>query len=149
MARPRRSDETRLRLLDEGVAAFLAHGYHGAGLAEVLARHPRLKAIVAHMGTPEYDDFLALAHRYPNVGLDTTMAFTDFVERMSPYPRELLPQLTDLGLAGKLYFGSDFPNIPDEYSHQLDSLERLGLGDDWLRAVLWGNASALFDQPGA
>jgi predicted TIM-barrel fold metal-dependent hydrolase len=118
-------------------------------LAEVLARHPRLKAIVAHMGTPEYDDFLALAHRYPNVGLDTTMAFTDFVERMSPYPRELLPQLTDLGLAGKVYFGSDFPNIPYEYSHQLDSLERLGLGDDWLRAVLWGNASALFDQPGA
>jgi predicted TIM-barrel fold metal-dependent hydrolase len=118
-------------------------------LAEVLARHPRLTAIVAHLGTPEYAEFLGLAERYPNVGLDTTMAFTDFVERMSPFPRELMPRLTDLGLAGKVYFGSDFPNLPSEYSHPLESLARLELGEDWLRAVLWGNASALFDQPGA
>jgi len=36
MARPRQSETTRQRLLDEGVAAFLEHGYHGTGLKEVL-----------------------------------------------------------------------------------------------------------------
>jgi len=36
MARPRQSETTRQRLLDEGVAAFLEHGFHGTGLKEVL-----------------------------------------------------------------------------------------------------------------
>ena len=38
MARPRLSEPTRQRLLDEGVAAFLEQGYHGTGLKEVLDR---------------------------------------------------------------------------------------------------------------
>lgn len=60
-------------------------------VARVLARHPRLRLIVAHMGMPEYEDFLDLAERYPEVRLDTTMAFTGFSERMSPFPRRALP----------------------------------------------------------
>jgi TetR/AcrR family transcriptional repressor of nem operon len=36
MARPRQSEATRQRLLEEGVAAFLEHGFHGTGLKEVL-----------------------------------------------------------------------------------------------------------------
>lgn len=38
MARPRRSDETRERLLQEGVESFLTHGYHGSGLQQMLDR---------------------------------------------------------------------------------------------------------------
>lgn len=38
MAKPRQSETTRKRLLDEGVAAFLEQGYHGTGLKEVLDR---------------------------------------------------------------------------------------------------------------
>jgi predicted TIM-barrel fold metal-dependent hydrolase len=40
--------------------------------------------------------------------------------------------------------GSDFPNIPYSYTHQIEALERLDLGDDWLRAVLWENGARLF-----
>jgi len=40
----------------------------------------------------------------------------------------------------KVLLGSDFPNIPYPYAHQLQALARLELGDDWLRAVCWGNA---------
>ena len=40
---------------------------------------------------PRYGDFLDLAAQYPSVMLDTTMAFTDFVERTMPFPRERLP----------------------------------------------------------
>jgi TetR/AcrR family transcriptional repressor of nem operon len=36
MARPRLSELTRQRLLSEGVAAFLEHGYHGTGIKQVL-----------------------------------------------------------------------------------------------------------------
>jgi len=113
-------------------------------VAELLARHPRLPLVIAHAGAPEYAEFLDLAERYEHVGLDTTMAFTDFFAEMgAPYPDALLPRLRDLGLAGKVYLGSDFPNIPYPYATQLDALERLDLGEDWLQAVLWGNAAAL------
>ena len=115
-------------------------------IARVLARHPRLRLIVAHLGMPEYEDFLDLAERYGEVRLDTTMAFTDFSERLAPFPRRALPRLAALG--DRILLGSDFPNIPYPYLHQLHALERLDLGDAWLRAVCHDNAARLFGLPG-
>ena len=112
-----------------------------APFGEVLARHPRLTAVVAHMGLPDYRAFLDLATRYDRVHLDTTMAFTDFTERMAPWPRELTPRLVDL--ADRVLLGSDFPNTPYPYSHQLEGLGRLDLPDDVLRAVLHDNGARL------
>ncbi|WP_245984392.1 amidohydrolase family protein [Streptomyces tateyamensis] len=111
-------------------------------IARVLARHPRLRLIVAHLGMPEYAEFLDLAEEYDELRLDTTMAFTDFAERLMPFPRPDLPRLAALG--DRVLLGSDFPNIPYPYLHQLQALERLGLGDDWLRAVCHDNAAELF-----
>ena len=79
----------------------------------------------------------SLAETYPNVHLDTTMALTQFTESLAPYPRELRPRMA--ALQDKVVLGSDFPNIPYEYAVQLEALERLDLGDDWLRAVCWEN----------
>lgn len=115
-----------------------------APVAALLVRHPRLRLVIAHAGAPEYADFLALAETHERVALDTTMAFTPFFEEMGgAYPPELLPRLRDLGLAGKVHLGSDFPNIPYPYATQLEALVRLDLGDDWLRAVCWDNPAAL------
>lgn len=111
-------------------------------IGRVLARHPRLRLVIAHMGLPEYEDFLDLAERYDEVRLDTTMAFTDFSERMAPFPRRALPRLA--GLGDRILLGSDFPNIPYPYSHQLAALERLELGDEWLRGVCHDNGARLF-----
>ena len=140
-------------LLAEAGAPVVLHAGSGpvgtrhtgpAPVAELLRRHPRLTLVIAHAGAPEYADFLGLAERHERVGLDTTMAFTDFFTEMGvPYPDALLPRLRDLGLAGKVFFGSDFPNIPYDYEHQVEALERLDLGEDWLRAVTWDNAVAL------
>ncbi|WP_370154239.1 amidohydrolase family protein [Streptacidiphilus sp. EB129] len=110
-------------------------------IAALLARHPRLRLVVAHMGMPEYSDFLDLADRYPGVHLDTTMAFTDFSERDAPFPRAQRRRLLDRG--DRILFGSDFPNIPYSYAHALDALARLDLGDDWLRGVCHDNADRL------
>ncbi|WP_406393557.1 amidohydrolase family protein [Streptomyces sp. NBC_00887] len=111
-------------------------------VGRLLSRHPRLRLVVAHMGMPEYAEFLALAAVYPGVRLDTTMAFTDFSEDLTPFPAVERGRLADLG--DRILLGTDFPNIPYPYAHQLHALERLGLGDAWLRAVCHGNASALF-----
>jgi uncharacterized protein len=105
----------------------------------LLRRFPRLALVIAHMGAPECAEFLALAERYDEVRLDTTMVFTDF---FPPYPGELVPRLRDL--QPRILLGSDFPTIPYPYAHQLDGLARLDLGDDWLRAVCWENGRRLF-----
>ena len=110
-------------------------------ISEVLARHPALTAIIAHLGAPEYGDFLGLAERHRRVYLDTTMVFTDFLERLAPFPAALLPRLA--AAADRVLLGSDFPNISYPYLHQLQALARLDLGTPWLRAVCYGNATRL------
>ncbi len=110
------------------------------GVAAVLQRHPDLSLIIAHLGAPEFEEFFGLAEKYVNVRLDTTMAFVDFFD--APFPPHLMPQVLDL--QPKILLGTDFPNIPYHYAHQIEVLQQLGLGDDWMRDVLWNNAAGLF-----
>lgn len=117
--------------------AFTGPGPFG----EVLARHPTLTAVIAHMGMPEYDAFLDFAERFDNVHVDTTMCFVDTFGNQEGLGRELAPRLA--ALRDKVILGADFPNIPHDYAHQLEVLERLDLGDDWLRAVCWDNPARL------
>jgi predicted TIM-barrel fold metal-dependent hydrolase len=115
-------------------------------VADLLGSYPRLALVIAHLGAPEYAEFLALAETYERVCLDTTMAFTPFFDSLGgTFPAALLPRLSDL--QPKVLLGSDFPNIPYPYATQLEGLARLDLGDDWLRAVCWENAAGLFGHP--
>ncbi|WP_067708163.1 amidohydrolase family protein [Nocardia yamanashiensis] len=108
----------------------------------LLRRFPRLQLIIAHLGAPEYTDFLDIAAEHDAVLLDTTMNFTDFFEAADPFPASEYPRLRDFG--DRILFGSDFPNIPYPYGHALHALERLNLGDDWLRRVCHDNAARVF-----
>lgn len=112
-------------------------------IERLLARHPRLALVVAHMGMPEYSAFLGLAERYEHVRLDTTMAFTPFVEATMPFPRSESARLIALG--EHILFGSDFPNIPYGYAEAVHHLIDLpGVDDTWRRNVLHDNAAKLF-----
>jgi predicted TIM-barrel fold metal-dependent hydrolase len=112
-------------------------------IRELLTRHPHLRLVVAHMGMPEYGDFLDLCDRYPDVLLDTTMAFTPFVEESMPFPATQRRRLRELG--DRILFGSDFPNIPYPYAEAMGVLTRLdGVDDEWLRGVFHRNGARLF-----
>lgn len=116
-------------------------------IAELMRRHPQLPLVIAHLGMPEYGSFFDLAEQFPNVHLDTCMAFTPYVEeRIAPLPREARSRLADLG--DKIVLGSDFPNIPYPYVEQIDALVNLDLGDTWLRKVLWENGQRLIGPAG-
>jgi hypothetical protein len=113
---------------------------------EVLARHPRLTAVIAHAGLPQYGDALALLPRYPNVHLDTTMVGTAFTQEFAPLPPDWPARIADA--ADRIVLGTDFPNIPYAYAEQLAAIagwasadERLGPG--FLRAVLRDTALKL------
>lgn len=115
-----------------------------ASMARVLARHPRLRLVVAHMGAPEFVEFVDLAGRHERVCLDTSMAFTDFFAdgpHGGRFPQELVARLADL--QDRVLWGSDFPTLPFAYRRQLDEVAELGLGEEWLRSVCWSNALRL------
>lgn len=115
-------------------------------LTEILEHAPELTAVIAHMGGPEYREFLDMTLRYPNLMLDTTMTFTDFMNTLGGgYPADCLEQIALH--PERIVLGTDFPNIPHPYAHQLQALERLGFGDEWLRAVCYENGAALLSLP--
>ena len=120
-------------------------------LARLLARHPRLAVVIAHMGAPEYAEFLALAETHERVRLDTTMVFTEFFDQDAPYPDDLLARLADLG--DRVLLGSDFPTIPYPYLEQLEGLSRLaerhpGLGEGLAASRLLGQRGRPLRHPG-
>lgn len=140
--------------LQDSATPVVIHGGHGpapgrftgpAAMVRLLARFPRLVLVVAHLGMPDYAEFLDLTAAYDGVHLDTTMAFTDFTEANVPFPTAELGRL--LGLGDRVLFGSDFPNIPYPYLHAVDSVIGLDLGATWTRGVLHDNAVRLFDLP--
>lgn len=114
------------------------------GVRRLLADHPDLTLVVAHMGMPDYDAFADLVEDHERVHLDTTMVGTDFMERHAPVPPRFLGRLAEL--RPRVVLGSDFPNIPYPYAHQLEALHRWGLGQDWLRDVLWHNGRRLLGR---
>src|SRR5699024_7012542 len=73
--------------------------------------------------------------------LDTTMFASGYFSspaEVGPAYRERLARLED-----RIVLGSDFPNIPYPYVDQISGLAGLGLGDDWMRSVLWTNGAKL------
>ena len=142
-------------LMAEAGVPVVVHCGHGpypgryTGLdvfGEVLAAHPRLVAVLAHAGMPDYQAALDLVRRYPRVYLDTTMVGVPFSEAFAPLPADWPARLADV--TDRVVLGTDFPNIPYDYATQLRALagwagadERLG--DSFLRAVLYGTPARL------
>ncbi|GAA3851367.1 MULTISPECIES: amidohydrolase family protein [Amycolatopsis] len=142
--------------LAEAGVPVVVHAGHGpergphTGLdvfGEVLARHPRLTAVLAHAGMPEYAEALALVERYPRVHLDTTMVGVPFTEALMPLPPDWTSRLADI--ADRVVLGTDFPNIPYSYATQLRAVAGWAaddrLGDDFLRAVLHDTPAKLLN----
>ena len=107
----------------------------------LLARHPALRLVIAHMGARQFRHYLSLAERHPGVALDTTMVFVGF-GACDPFPARLLPRLE--ALSDRILFGSDFPTIPYPLSHAVLSLLDLPLSGAAKRRMLWDNAARWF-----
>ena len=138
-------------LADAGVPAVV-HCGHGpvagahTGLdvfGEVLAEHPRLPVVLAHAGMPDFAAAVGLVERFPHVHLDTTMVGTAFSERFAPLPADWPARLA--GIADRVVFGSDFPNIPYPFAEQVAAVAGWAAADDRLGAPFL--RSVLHDAP--
>ncbi|MGB6456727.1 MAG: amidohydrolase family protein [Streptosporangiaceae bacterium] len=147
-------DDAWWQLQEHGTAVILHAGAvaDGSGneqwcgpdpVRRLLRRFGGLRLVIAHLGAPDYDAFVAVAEQHPSVWLDTAMVFTN-PPYLGPAPLHLAGRLA--ALADRVVFGSDFPTIPHAFAAQVSGLADLGLGDDWLRGVLWHNGLRLFAQ---
>jgi uncharacterized protein len=147
-------------LLAEARVPVVIHCGHGpipgkfTGLdvfEDVLHRHPRLVAVLAHAGLPEYSLALDLVDRHAGVHLDTTMVGVPF-NGADDLPADWTSRLA--ANADRIALGTDFPSIPYEYATQLRAIAGWAaaddrLGDAFLRAVLWDTPRRLLglDSP--
>ncbi len=107
-------------------------------VARVLARHPHLRVVVAHFGVPDSARYVALIGTYPNLFLDTTMAFAHGSPMFAGATRALVESA-----AGNVVLGTDYPNTPYPYDADRLGLEALGLGEATLWGILRENARRL------
>ena len=106
-------------------------------IGEVLARHPRLAILIAHLGAPEYEDFLDLAARYERGRLDTTMALTDFFEEWRPFPPGGARSCATWAWPARSCSAATSRTSRTRTPTSSRRWPALDLGDDWLRAVCW------------
>ena len=106
-------------------------------VARVLQDYPDLNVCVPHLGADEFTQFRDLLKRHDNLWLDTTMVLCDYLPGMTVPPLESFR-------ADRIMYGTDFPNIPYAWDRELKVLAGSGLTDDFLEAVLYKNAAALF-----
>ncbi len=105
----------------------------------VLNRFPRLKVIVAHCGAFEYGDYNSLVKDFEFVYFDTAMNCIHNKLYSNNCPgRHFFVEHQD-----RILFGSDFPNLPYEYSYQVDAIKRLNLGKSVETKIFNDNAAKL------
>lgn len=107
-------------------------------LATVLRKHPGLKIVVAHLGSPSTIEFLSLTRDFANLYLDTTMALAE----SSPFRTELDDSVFEES-SDRILFGSDHPNLPYDYSEEFIAIQKLSMSEDKKQKILRGNASEL------
>jgi len=115
-----------------------------AGVARLMARFPRLRVCVAHMGAFDTDGFLALTECYPHLYVDTTMTLT---ARATPYLGNDPAAITDEAIVhyqDRIMFGSDFPLIPYDYEEERGWAEARGLSAAVREKIFFDNAQRFF-----
>lgn len=121
-------------------------------LGRALTRHPRTTVIVPHLGAARMQEVAALLAEHERLYLDTTMAIAGLL----PFGEDrrtdasLAPAEQERALAivrqhaDRILYGSDFPNLPFPWDHELGVLAQAGLEPAAMTAVLGGTAARLF-----
>jgi predicted TIM-barrel fold metal-dependent hydrolase len=105
-------------------------------LDDVALYFPELKLVCAHTGWPWVEEAIAVAWKHENVFLGTS----------AHAPRYWKKEMVDFANARrgrhKVMFGTDWPLI--QHREALEQIEQLGLRDETIDALLYGNAARVF-----
>jgi uncharacterized protein len=103
----------------------------------VLRSYPKLRVCVPHLGADEFAGYARLLERHENLWLDTTMAVAGYFP--APDPWELVERRPD-----RIFYGTDFPNLPFAWDRELCRIAARGLPEAALAQVLGENARAFY-----
>ena len=99
----------------------------------VLKNHPTLRLCVPHLGADELEAYENLVERYDNLWLDTTMMLADYF--VADVPLRILEMRPD-----RIFYGTDFPNLPYGWDRELKKIKARNWNDATLEKVLSANA---------
>jgi uncharacterized protein len=140
--------EGRVFVAHVGTAPY-RDAYTGvARFRRVLARFPRLRVCVAHMGAHETDAFLELIDQYPALYVDTTMALAPLAERYVGIRGASIANEQLLRYQDRILFGSDFPLIPYDYDEERRWAWDRGLPGEVQGKIFRKNALRFLGLPG-
>jgi len=111
-------------------------------IEEVIARHPKLRLFLMHMGFPFGDATEALMHSYSNVYAD--LGAIHWAERR-PWFHAYLKRMMVAGLGDRIMFGSDQMTSPEAIGQSIDAYREADyLTDAQRRAIFFDNAVRFF-----
>lgn len=90
--------------------------------AQFLASYPDVRACCAHMGTYEWEAFVALVREHDNAFLDTCFAMSSAVGDSMEFDPHAIPDAIFEDLSDRIMYGSDYPNIPHSYESEREHL---------------------------
>lgn len=105
-----------------------------------LASYPDVRAACAHMGTFEWEEFVALLEEYDTAFLDTSFAMSTAAAARMDFDPAAIPDRVFVEHADRIMYGSDYPNIPHSYSAERAGLLARDLPDDVYRELFAGTA---------
>jgi uncharacterized protein len=104
-----------------------------------MRRTPEAKVIVPHLGYDEDAAYLDLMEELPNLYVDTAMMVGGYFGNTPDFAR--MSKKSD-----RVLYGSDFPNLPYEWTSELDTIEQRF--DPKIREqILYENAAKLLLRP--
>jgi hypothetical protein len=108
---------------------------------QVLKRYPELPANIAHMGGFEYQRFIELLDRYPNLVLDTAFSFLPQRKLMFSLDSSWLLTYQD-----RIVYGSDFPNLICPRKNEIDSLVSFNFDKTFYQKIFYQNGIKLINK---
>jgi predicted TIM-barrel fold metal-dependent hydrolase len=114
--------------------------------ARLMARFPRLRVCVAHMGAFQSAECLALLPRYPHLYVDTTMTMSPHATPFTGADPDAVSNADLLRHQDRVLFGSDFPLIPYDYDEERRWAWERGLDERVRRKIFHDNALAFFGE---
>lgn len=109
-------------------------------------RFPEVRACCAHMGTFEHEAFLNIARADENVYLDTSFVMATVVDRYVDFDSSSINDAVFEDLAGRVMYGSDYPNMPHAYEREYEGLVRRDLSDIAFEALFRGAAERFLGE---
>jgi len=110
---------------------------------KLLLLYPDLQANVAHMGAFEYQGFMDLLDKHPNLYLDTSYSFFKDMHEKGGYNLGKVPLEK---YKNRILYGSDFPLLIFPRESELETLASYELSPEFYEKVFYENGNNLISS---